>query len=217
MSHHLHRWRLSNAASRLSCSWDRTFKPDIGWCSTSLFWLCYVPSKSTLIYVTLIIFVIIIIICLHKFCGQTSAEIRRWPIEHLWPSHHSTVNRHETLDIRASTGRTGCFPTAINVDNHLLVAFWISCLVTFSDTSIFEISHLVTIGQLSNHGNIAAMFLPVEKLPVCLGNLEPHACSADATYPLGRGVFNVTPSFHYNKKFISNFFVSSYVLNILKK
>ena len=29
-SHHLHRWRHSNATSRLSCSWDRTFKPDIG-------------------------------------------------------------------------------------------------------------------------------------------------------------------------------------------
>ena len=62
MSHHLQRWRLSNAVSRLNCSWDRTFKPDIGYCSTSCFWLCYVPSKSTLIYVTLIIFVIIIII-----------------------------------------------------------------------------------------------------------------------------------------------------------
>ena len=62
MSHHLHRWRLSSAVSRLSCSWDRTLKPDIRWCSTSLFWLCYVPSKSKLIYVTLIIFVIIIII-----------------------------------------------------------------------------------------------------------------------------------------------------------
>ena len=37
MSHHLHRWRHSNATSRLSCSWDRTFKPDIGWCSTSFF------------------------------------------------------------------------------------------------------------------------------------------------------------------------------------
>ena len=58
MSHHLHRWRHSNAASRLSCSWNCTFKPDIGWCSTSLLWLCYVPSKSTLIYVMLIIFVI---------------------------------------------------------------------------------------------------------------------------------------------------------------
>ena len=61
MSHHLHRWRLSSAASRLSCSRDHTLKPDIGWCSTSLFWLCYMPSKSTLIYVTLIIFVINII------------------------------------------------------------------------------------------------------------------------------------------------------------
>ena len=30
MSHHHHRWRHSNAISRLSCSWDRTFKPDIG-------------------------------------------------------------------------------------------------------------------------------------------------------------------------------------------
>ena len=30
MSHHLHRWRHSNATSRLSCSWDRTFNPDIG-------------------------------------------------------------------------------------------------------------------------------------------------------------------------------------------
>ena len=30
MSHHLHRWRHSNAISRLSCSWGRTFKPDIG-------------------------------------------------------------------------------------------------------------------------------------------------------------------------------------------
>ena len=29
-SHHLHRWRHSNAAWRLSCSWDRSFKPDIG-------------------------------------------------------------------------------------------------------------------------------------------------------------------------------------------
>ena len=29
-SHHLHRWRHSNAAWRLNCSWDRTFKPDIG-------------------------------------------------------------------------------------------------------------------------------------------------------------------------------------------
>ena len=26
MSHHLHRWRLSSAASRLSCSWDRTLE-----------------------------------------------------------------------------------------------------------------------------------------------------------------------------------------------
>ena len=67
MSHHLHRWRLSSAVSTLSCSWDRTLKPDIGWCSMSLFWLCYVPSKSTLIYVTLIIFVIIIII-IGLFC-----------------------------------------------------------------------------------------------------------------------------------------------------
>ena len=30
MSHHLHRWRHSNAISRLSCSWDCMFKPDIG-------------------------------------------------------------------------------------------------------------------------------------------------------------------------------------------
>ena len=30
MSHHLQRWRLSNAASKLNCSWVRTFKPDIG-------------------------------------------------------------------------------------------------------------------------------------------------------------------------------------------
>ena len=30
MSHHLHSWRHSNATSRLSCSWDRTFNPDIG-------------------------------------------------------------------------------------------------------------------------------------------------------------------------------------------
>ena len=69
MSHHLHRWRLSSAASRLSCSWDRTLKPDVGWCSTSIFWLCYVPSKSTLIYVTLIIFVIIIIYYYYYFVG----------------------------------------------------------------------------------------------------------------------------------------------------
>ena len=30
MSHHLHRWRHSNATSRLGCSWDRMFNPDIG-------------------------------------------------------------------------------------------------------------------------------------------------------------------------------------------
>ena len=29
MSHHLHRWRHSNAILTLSCSWDRTFKSDI--------------------------------------------------------------------------------------------------------------------------------------------------------------------------------------------
>ena len=77
MSHHLHRWRLSSAASRLSCSWDRTLKPDIGWCSKSLFWLCYVPSKSTLIYVTLIIFVIIIIIKVwgHTECTEPSYKV----------------------------------------------------------------------------------------------------------------------------------------------
>ena len=30
MSHHLHRWCHSNATSRLSFFWDRTFNPDIG-------------------------------------------------------------------------------------------------------------------------------------------------------------------------------------------
>ena len=91
MSHHLHRWRHSNAASRLSCSWDRSFKPDIGWCSTSLLWLCHVPSKSTLIYVMLIIFVInkslSTILChgceMNMLYQAESLSIRFW-VSDLW-------------------------------------------------------------------------------------------------------------------------------------
>ena len=93
-------------------------------------------------------------------------------IQRLWPP----TSQNQARDVRRLC-RIGCFSTAMKADNS-----------SISETSIFEISRLVTM-QLSIHGKFRAGFLSS-----CEETSGYPATPSVATHPLEWGVINMTLS-----------------------